>query len=169
MTDASKESPYYAATAYRSDRIPNQPPSEERSWLKRFGKKRLPWGDPLELAPDDFMQERSPDKLRFQEQMFKERDEKLAAGTYVPAPYEHVDFHDQHNHEQFRFSLWSTRSQFWLHLLIFGKGFFLVGIIPTMITLVSSAFAIATQLHTTKTVHKNTRINLYFIFSPLIV
>jgi len=113
---------YYAPTAYRLDSIPNQLPSEERSWLKRFGKKRLPWGDPLELAPDEFMRERSPDKLRFQEQMFRERDEKLAAGTYVPAPYEHVDFHDRHDHERFRFSLWSAKSQFWAYLHMFGKG-----------------------------------------------
>jgi len=140
MTDASKETPYYAPTAYRLDSIPNQSPSAERSWLKRFGKKRLPWGDPLEIAPDAFMRKRSPSNLRFREQMRQERVEQQAAGTYVPAPYEHVDFHDRHDHERFRFSLWSTRSQFWLHLLIFGKGFFLVGIIPTMITLVSSAF-----------------------------
>jgi hypothetical protein len=135
MTVVDNETSYYAPTAYRSDQIPNQLPSEERSWLKRFGKKRLPWGDPLEIAPDEFMHERSPDKLRFQEQMFKERDEKLAAGTYVPAPYEHVDFHDRHDHERFRFSLWSTRSQFWLHLLIFGKGSFLVLLVPSLFAL----------------------------------
>jgi len=117
---------YYAPTAYRLDSIPNQLPSEERSWLKRFGKKRLPWGDPLELAPDEFMRERSPDKLRFQEQMFRERDEKLAAGTYVPAPYEHVDFHDRHDHERFRFSLWSAKSQFWAYLHMFGKGWSII-------------------------------------------
>jgi hypothetical protein len=133
------ELPYYAPTAYRSDNIPDQPPSEERSWLKRFGKRRLPWGNPLELAPDDFLRERAPTKLRFQEQMRKKREEQKAAGTYVPAPYEHVDFHDRHDHERFRFSLWSTRSQFWLYLLIFGKGFFLVGIIPAIFTLGGAA------------------------------
>jgi hypothetical protein len=140
MTMNCRELPYYTPTAYRSDNIPDQPPSEERSWLKRFGKKRLPWGNPLELAPDDFLRERAPTKLRFQEQMRKKREEQKAAGTYVPAPYEHVDFHDRHDHERFRFSLWSTRSQFWLYLLIFGKGFFLVGIIPTLFTLGSVAY-----------------------------
>ncbi|RMR06083.1 hypothetical protein ALP94_00579 [Pseudomonas savastanoi pv. glycinea] len=140
MTTNCSEIPYYAPTAYRSDNIPDQLPSAERSWLKRFGKRRLPWGYTLDIAPDDFLRERSPDKLRFQEQMFKERDEKMAAGTYVPAPYEHVDFHDRHDHERFRFSLWSTRSQFWLYILIFGKGFFLVGIIPALMTLGTAAF-----------------------------
>ena len=139
MRDASKESPYYAPTAYRSDRIPNQPPSEERSWLKRFGKKRLPWGDPLEIAPDAFMRKRSPSNLRFREQMRTEREEHRAAGTYVPAPYEHVDFHDRHDHERFRFSLWSTRSQFWLHLLVFGKGSFLVLLFPSLFALGAAA------------------------------
>ncbi|WP_426142626.1 hypothetical protein [Pseudomonas sp. DWP3-1-2] len=125
---------YYAATSYRSDRIPNQLPSTERSWLKRFGKKRLPWGQPQNVAPDDFLRERAPEKLRFQEGMRVEREGKLALGTYVPAPYEHVDFHDRHDHERFRFSLWSTRSQFWIYLTMFGKGFFLVGILPALFT-----------------------------------
>ncbi|WP_231671813.1 hypothetical protein [Pseudomonas quasicaspiana] len=137
-----EQASYYAPTAYRSDNIPEQLPSEERSWLKRFGKRRLPWGYTLDIAPDDFLQERSPDKLRFQEKMFKERDEKMAAGTYVPAPYEHVDFHNRHDHQQFRFSLWSTRSQFWLHLLIFGKGFFLVGLAPLLFALVAAIYTL---------------------------
>ncbi|MCD5976839.1 hypothetical protein [Pseudomonas quasicaspiana] len=138
----AEQTSYYAPTAYRSDNIPDQLPSEERSWLKRFGKRRLPWGYTLDIAPDDFLRERSPDKLRFQEQMFKERDEKKAAGSYVPALYEHVDFHDRHDHERFRFSLWSTRSQFWLHLLIFGKGFFLVGLAPLMFALVAAIYTL---------------------------
>lgn len=118
--------PYYAPTAYRPDRIPNQPPSAERSWLKRFGNIRLPWGGATEVAPDDLMQRRGPRNLRFREAMRKEREEKLAAGTYVPAPYEHVDFHDRHDHERFRFSLWSTRSKFWNYVYMFGKGWSLI-------------------------------------------
>ena len=118
-------SSYYAATAYRSDRIPKQPPSAERSWIRRFAKMRLPWGMTQEAAPDDFLLRRKPSSLRFQEEMNKEREEKQALGTYVSAPYEHVDFHDKHDHERFRFALWSRRSQFWVYLLIFGKGSFL--------------------------------------------
>ncbi len=98
----------------------------ERSWLKRFAKKRLPWGKPQNVAPDDFLRERAPEKLRFQADMRKEREEKLALGTYVPAPYEHVDFHDRHDHERFRFSLWSGQSQFWAYIYIFGKGWSII-------------------------------------------
>ena len=112
---------FYAATAYRSDSIPDQAPSTERSWLKRFAKKRLPWGKSQNVAPDDFLRERAPEKLRFQDNMRKEREEKLTLGTYVPAPYEHVDFHDRHDHERFRFSLWAARAQFWLYMNMFGK------------------------------------------------
>ncbi|WP_341521130.1 hypothetical protein AABC73_23185 [Pseudomonas sp. G.S.17] len=112
---------FYAATAYRSDSIPNQAPSTERSWLKRFAKKRLPWGESQNVAPDDFLRERAPEKLRLQADMRKEREEKLALGTYVAAPYEHVDFHDRHDHERFRFSLWAARAQFWLYMNMFGK------------------------------------------------
>ncbi|MDU8358662.1 MULTISPECIES: hypothetical protein [Pseudomonas] len=136
----AEQTSYYAPTAYRSDNIPFQLPSEERSWLNRFGKRRLPWGYTLDIAPDDFLRERSPDKLRFQEKIFKERDEKIAAGTYVPAPYEHVDFHDRHDHQRFRFSLWSKKSQFWLYLLMFGKGLFLVGIVPSLFALISAVY-----------------------------
>jgi hypothetical protein len=117
---------YYAPTAYRSHEIPDQPPSKERSWLRRLGNRRLPWGETLEIAPDDFLRERAPEKLRFQERMRKEQAEKKAAGTYVPAPYEHVDFHDRHDHERFRFALWSARSQFWAYVYMFGKGWALV-------------------------------------------
>ena len=123
---SADQMPYYAATAYRSDRIPDQPPSVERSWLKRFGKKRLPWGGSNEVVPDDFMRRRSPSNLRFREDMRKEREEKKAAGTYVPAPYEHVNFHDRHDHERFRFSLWAMRAQFWIYMHMFGKVWFLM-------------------------------------------
>ena len=122
----SVKPPYYAATAYRSDRIPDQAPSTGRSWLKRFAKKRLPWGNPQHVAPDDFLRERAPEKLRFQDDMRKEREEKLALGTYIPAPYEHVDFHARHDHERFRFSLLAALGQFWLYMNMFGKWWFLL-------------------------------------------
>jgi len=124
--------PYYAATAYGSDCIPDQADSVERPWLKRFGKKRLPWGQARELAPDAFVRRRGPSSLRRREQMRNEREYKLEKGTYIPAPYEHMDFHDRHNHERFRFSLWSARSQFWIYLTMFGKGFFLAFLIPSI-------------------------------------
>jgi len=134
MNSNSDDLPYYAPTAYRPDRIPNQPDSAERSWLKRFGKKRLPWGGTIEIAPDELMQRRGPSNLRFREKMRKEREEKLAAGTYVPAPYEHVNFHDRHDHERFRFALWATRAQFWIFLYGAGRFLFFFALVITILT-----------------------------------
>ena len=33
---------YYASTAYSPAGIPDQPPSSERSWLRKLGGSRLP-------------------------------------------------------------------------------------------------------------------------------
>jgi hypothetical protein len=135
-------SSYYAPTAYRSDQIPNQPPSAERSWIRRFAKVRLPWGNTQEVAPDGFLLERKPSSLRFQAEMNREREEKLALGTYVPAPYEHVDFHDWHDHEGFRFSLWSKRSHFWIYLMGGGKALFYLAIVVSTMTYFLMLFAL---------------------------
>lgn len=137
---SAEKTPYYAPTAYRPDRIPNQPPSAERSWLKRFGNIRLPWGGATEVAPDEFMQRRRPSNLRFREEMRKKRELELAAGTYVPAPYEHVDFHDRHDHERFRFSLWAMRAQFWMHIYMFGKWWFLLSAPLILLVCLYSAY-----------------------------
>ncbi|MEB0092958.1 hypothetical protein RHM65_12025 [Pseudomonas sp. CCI4.2] len=67
--------PYYAATAYRSDRISKQKPSAERSWIRRFSKVRLPWGFTQEVALDDFLIEASPEELRRVEKGLQERKE----------------------------------------------------------------------------------------------
>ncbi|MEB0008695.1 hypothetical protein QN412_21755 [Pseudomonas sp. RTB3] len=132
-------SSYYAATAYRSDHIPKQPLSAERSWIRRFAKMRLPWGMTQEVAPDNFMTGRKPATLRRQEFLLKDREEQLALGTYVPAPYEHVDFHDREDHERFRFSLWSKRSQFWIYLHLFGKWGFIIISPVYLITVLAGA------------------------------
>ncbi|MDY7561570.1 hypothetical protein QN366_10655 [Pseudomonas sp. CCC3.2] len=117
--------------------MPDQPPSAERSWIRRFAKFRLPWGLTQEVALDDFLSEAAPEKLRRVEKAEQVKKEQLTLGTYVPAPYEHVDFHDWHDHERFRFSLWSKRSQFWIYLFIFGKwGFILLAPIYVFAALV---------------------------------
>jgi hypothetical protein len=116
-------SPYYSASAYRSDRTHQQAPSAERPWIRRFAKMRLPWGMTQEVAPDDFLTEAAPKNLRHVEEALREKEDKLAAGTYVPAPYAHVDFHDRHDHERFRFALWSKRARFWAYM--YGGGRFL--------------------------------------------
>ncbi|MEB0094446.1 hypothetical protein QN408_24870, partial [Pseudomonas sp. CCI4.2] len=135
----SLNSPYYAATAYRADCIPKQQPSSERSWIRRFSKVRLPWGFTQKIAPDDFLLRLKPSTLRFQEDMNKEREEKQKSGTYIPAPYEHVDFHDRHDHERFRFSLWSKRSQFWIYLNLFGKWGFIIILPVYLMTIFAGA------------------------------
>jgi len=162
------DSSYYAATAYRSDLIPKQPPSVERSWLRRFAKMRLPWGMTQEAGPDDFLLRRKPSSLRFQEEMNKEREEKQALGTYVPAPYEHVDFHDRHDHERFRFSLWSKRSQLWIYLHLFGKWFFIIGLPLSIFTFIGVGLTLG-QLW--GDVAKESLLNFYswFLGGPLFV
>lgn len=127
-------SSYYAATAYRSDRIPKQEPSAERSWIRRFAKMRLPWGITQEIAPDDFLREAAPMNLRHVEEGRQEKAEQSALGTYIPAPYEHVDFYDREDHELFRFSLWSTRSRFWIYLTGVGKGLFYIAFVTSIMT-----------------------------------
>src|SRR5690606_26624268 len=93
------------------------------SGLRRLTGRRLPWGNTQELIPDTFMTP-EPDALRDNEKMKREKKEKLADGTYKPAPMEHIDFHDRCDHEHFRYAPWSGRSQFWVYLISFGKGGF---------------------------------------------
>jgi hypothetical protein len=135
----SFNSPYYATTAYRADCIPKQQPSTEQSRIKRLAKTRLPWGTAQDVAPDDFLLRRKPSSLRFQQDMITEREEKQRLGTYIAAPYEHVDFHDRHDHERFRFSLWSKRSQFWIYLHLFGKWGFIIAVPVYLLTILAGA------------------------------
>src|SRR5690554_7602645 len=72
----------YAPTAYRPDRIPAQLPSSERSWLKKMGRIRLPWGNMQELAPAKFFYQDTPADLRFGEEVRREDAKKKANGTY---------------------------------------------------------------------------------------
>ncbi|MDB6048579.1 MAG: Uncharacterized protein JWR17_1325 [Pseudomonas sp.] len=139
---STEQGSYYAATAYRSDRIPKQQPSAERPWTRGFAKMRLPWGKTQEVAPEDILTRRKPSSLRFQEEMNQEREAKKALGTYVPAPYEHVDFHNRHDHERFRFSLWSKRSHFWIYMHMFGKWFFIFGALINLFAYVVMGFAL---------------------------
>jgi hypothetical protein len=142
-----EQASYYAPTAYRSDRIPKQPPSAKRSWARSFAKMRLPWGMTQEVAPEDFLHEREPSSLRFQETWNKEREEKKALGTYIPAPYEHVDFHGKEDHERFRFSLWSKRSHFWIYMHVFGKwGLILLSPLVVGVCLITEAKSFSASL-----------------------
>src|SRR5690606_39418009 len=111
----------YSSTAYAPRNLKRQAAATPRSGLRRLTGRRLPWGNTQELIPDTFMTP-EPDALRDNEKMKREKKEKLADGTYKPAPMEHIDFHDRCDHEHFRYAPWSGRSQFWVYLISFGKG-----------------------------------------------
>ncbi|SFQ59416.1 hypothetical protein SAMN05216578_101294 [Halopseudomonas formosensis] len=122
----------YAPTAYRPDRIPAQLPSSERSWLKKMGRVRLPWGNTQELAPAKFFYQDTPADLRFGEEVRREDAEKKANGTYKPRITETEDFHYIHDHQRHRFAQLSVGGRFWTNLYIFGKGITLF-VIPVYI------------------------------------
>jgi hypothetical protein len=154
---STEQASYYAATAYRSDRIPKQQPSAERTWTRGFAKMRLPWGMTQEVAPEDFLHEREPSTLRLQETWNKEREVQKTLGTYIPAPYEHVDFHGKEDHERFRFSLWSKRSHFWIYMHAFGKLSFLWIMFPGL-------FALSVEIYDSSESWIETTIDVFKIF-----
>ncbi|WP_288097718.1 hypothetical protein [Pseudomonas sp.] len=125
---------YYAKTAYGSTEVPEQEPSNERPWIMRLAKVRLPWGSADEVTPVSFVEDYSPRDLRNQEQLKREREEKIAKGTYAPSPFEHIDFHMRDNHESFRYALLPAGSHFLLYMKTFGKViFFLLSIVSAPI------------------------------------
>jgi hypothetical protein len=124
----------YAPTAYRPDRIPQQQPSAERSWLGKFAKIRLPWGNTQELAPAKFFHQDTPEDLRQGEQVRAEDEAKKAQGTYDPRITETVDFHYAYDHQRHRFAQLSKGGRFWMVLYAFGKGGFWITLPLLIIT-----------------------------------
>lgn len=131
----------YHTTAYRPDRIPRQQPSAERSWLGKFAKMRLPWGNTQELAPAKFFHQDTPEDLRLGEQIRAEDETKKANGTYEPRITEIVDFHYVYDHKRLRFAQLAMVGRFWTNLYAFGKWGFIWLIIP-------AAFAYIVDLST---------------------
>ncbi|WP_244901481.1 hypothetical protein [Pseudomonas indica] len=127
------DQPFYANTAYNPASIPDQPPSVERSWIKRFAKVRLPWGNTQDVAPERILCDLKPSSLRFWEAAEKERLEQKAQGTYVPPLFEGIDLHQKYDHEHFRYALLSKRSHFWLLMLGGGRFIFLISIFILLI------------------------------------
>ncbi|ARU87303.1 hypothetical protein [Pseudomonas sp. M30-35] len=118
MTDKT----YYASTAYNPANIPDQPASTERSWLRKLGATRLPWGRTQDVAPESIMTDPTPKSMRFWEQADKEKAEEKALGIYKEGPLEGAELHWLYDHERFRYAVLSKRSHFWLYL--FGGGRF---------------------------------------------
>ena len=134
---------WYAETAYGASEVPRQEPSTERSWIMRFAKVRLPWGNTNETTPVSFLEKSSPKDLRFWERFNKERDEQTAKGTYSPRPFELIDFHIRHDHEHFRYALLPASSHFWMYMSGGGRFlfflFFIVSI-PAYFAVVSTGY-----------------------------
>ncbi|MHA6495055.1 hypothetical protein ACX0MV_17675 [Pseudomonas borbori] len=112
----TNDNTYYASTAYSPASIPDQPPSSERSWLRKLGGSRLPWGRTQEVAPESIMTDPTPKSMRFWEEFDKKREEEKAQGTYKKRPMEGVELHGVFDHERFRYALLSKRSHFWMYL-----------------------------------------------------
>ncbi|POZ99468.1 hypothetical protein C4E44_34850, partial [Pseudomonas sp. MWU12-2312b] len=92
--------------------------------IMRFAKVRLPWGSADDLAPASALEKFSPKKLRLHEKSKKEREEKIAAGTYTSSSFEQIDFHIKDDHECFRYALLSDASHFWIYLYSIGRFLF---------------------------------------------
>lgn len=100
----------YSSKAYRSDRIPQQAASTERSLLHKATGIRLPWGNTQDVIPDNIMEDPTPESMRFWEQWEKEKKELKENGEYQPRPFEDGELHCKYDHERFRFSQLPYRS-----------------------------------------------------------
>ena len=135
MNNSIELLPYYEKLAYSLDRIPHQPKAIKKNWLLNFSGTRLPWGETKDIVPEELLHQPSPHGLRVYERALKEREERMAQGTYIPAPFENIELHEKYNQEKFRFAQLPFRSQFWLLTRTFGKYSF---IILTPITLIAN-------------------------------
>ena len=131
--------PSYASTAYSPASLQHQQPAKPRSGLKRLVGRRLPWGNTQSVVPVAFM-EPGPDSLRLQEELRFKKVQEQANGTYKPAPLEHIDFHDRCDHEHYRHSPWAKRTNFWVYLATFGKGFFFMFLLLGFLAALTSGF-----------------------------
>ena len=127
MTDES----WYAETAYGVSEVPQQERSSERSWIMRFAKVRLPWGNAEDVTSVNLLEKFSSKKLRLYEGFKKEREEKIATETYSPSPFEDIDFHIRDDHERFRYALLPASSHFWMYMLGGGRFLFFLFFIIT--------------------------------------
>lgn len=115
---------YYAATAYRPDRIPTQSDANPRGLYMKLSCTRLPWGRAQEAVPDHLLHVPTPQAIRDDEKRQADKAEQIANGTYVPTPFDalgEVDLKHKYDHENFRMAKLPFTSQFWLILRLFGK------------------------------------------------
>ncbi|WP_082729306.1 hypothetical protein [Pseudomonas sp. St29] len=72
------------------------------------------------------MQDPKPSSMRFWEAAEKEKNEKKANVTYIPAIFEGVELHQKYDQERYRFAQLPFQSQFWLFIEVFGKWSFII-------------------------------------------
>ncbi len=130
----TNDNTYYSRTAYSPASIPDQAPSSERSWLRKLGGSRLPWGRTQDVAPENIMTDPTPKSMRFWEQADKKSEEEKALGTYKKRPMEGVELHGVFDHECFRYALLSKRSHFWMYLCGGGRFLFYLNIFLSVFT-----------------------------------
>ena len=84
MLTTNPSSPYYGKEAYTPKTIPDQPPEPNKSWLRSFGKIRLPWGNTSQAVPVEMLTKFQVKNLRYiktnhskqkQQKMRKEADD----------------------------------------------------------------------------------------------
>ena len=135
----------YAPTAYRRDRIPAQPPSVARDWIRRFSKARLPWGTTQEVTPATLLRREDPAHMRALEQ----EEQQKTNGTYKLKPFEHLNFHYIHDQERLRFARLPMSSRFWMFMYVFGKWGFIILVIPALFGIGVVIPAVAQPWHET--------------------
>jgi len=66
------------------------------------------------------MEQLKPKSMRYWKTVEKQKEIQIANHTYVPAPFEGIEFHNKQNHEIFKHAPLPFRSQFWVVMLQLG-------------------------------------------------
>ncbi|EGH14952.1 hypothetical protein PSYMP_28663, partial [Pseudomonas amygdali pv. morsprunorum str. M302280] len=116
----------------------------------------------------NLFEDSTPKSMRFWEEVAKEKEEKKANGTYVPVIFEGVDLHNKCDQERFRFAPLPFRSQFFIIVLQFGRGSFVVFLAALLLThpLIVSASRESWQVTTIKLL---TEVYPIFLGIPLLI
>ncbi|MCD5997502.1 hypothetical protein KDX38_28590, partial [Pseudomonas sp. CDFA 602] len=110
---------YYDTHAYRQNNITAQKPSVRQKSFGSFSI-RLPWGSTQNITLTRLMEQLKPKSMRYWKTVEKQKEIQIANHTYVPAPFEGVEFHNKQNHEIFKHAPLPFRSQFWVVMLQLG-------------------------------------------------
>ncbi|KTC01810.1 hypothetical protein [Pseudomonas syringae] len=114
------------------------------------------------------MQDTTPKDMRFWESCANEKEKSIKLGTYTPAVFEGVELHSTCDQERFRFAPLPFRSQFFIIMLQFGRGSFVVFLAALLLThpLIVSASRESWQVTTIKLL---TEVYPIFLGIPLLI